>query len=296
MRKVKKAIIPAGGLGIRFLPITKAMPKEMLPIVDVPVIQYLVQEAIESGIEEILIITNGSKSCMENHFDHSYELESRLRDAGKTQDLKVVEGIAEMANVYYVRQQEPRGLGHAVYCAKSFVEDEPFAVLLGDNLVHVEKNEEPALLQLIQQYEKVHTSVLGVQKVEDKDIHRYGIIEPAKKKMSDPRLIQLESIVEKPQAENAPSNMAVYGRYVFTPELFDVLYEMDEGGEREIHLTEAIKGLMETQTMYAYDFEGVRYDVGDRMGFLRANVDAALRRDDTKEAMAAYIKELAGKY
>lgn len=288
-RAVKKAVIPAAGLGTRFLPATKAIPKEMLPIVDIPTIQYIVQEAVESGIEEILIITNSNKHCMENHFDRAYELENRLMESNKKTECDMICDIADMANIYYVRQKEPRGLGHAILCAKSFIGDEPFAVLLGDDVVE-NKGGKPALKQLIEAYDEVQASIVGVQTVPDEDISKYGIVEPAKAPIG--RRVKLSSMVEKPQKEEAPSNLAVLGRYVLTPEIFDYLEMQTPGAGGEIQLTDSIKNLMISQAVYAYDFEGIRYDVGDKFGFIKATVEYALEREDLKDKLQEYLAEL----
>lgn len=289
---VKKAIIPAAGLGTRFLPATKALAKEMLPIVDTPTIQYIIQEAVDSGIEEILIITNSNKHAMENHFDKSYELENRLKESGKDKEVAMIESIANMANIYYIRQKEPKGLGHAVLCAKSFIGDEPFAVLLGDDVV-VNKNGKPALQQLIDAYHDTQASVVGVQTVPKEDVSKYGIVSPSKSHPTKGRLAKLSDMVEKPTVEKAPSQMAVLGRYVLTPKVFELLETQGKGAGGEIQLTDAIKRLMDIQAVYAYDFEGIRYDVGDKFGFIKATIDFSLDRDDLKEKVSAYIKELA---
>ncbi len=294
-KRVRKAVIPAAGLGTRFLPATKALPKEMLPIVDIPTIQYIIEEAVNSGIEEILVITNSNKHCMENHFDKSYELEERLNNSGKTKEVKMINDIANLANIYYVRQKEPKGLGHAILCAKSFIGDEPFAILLGDDVV-VNKNSKPALKQLIDAYQGVGASVVGVQTVSEQQVHKYGIVEPDKRhKTKDERLVKLSGMVEKPKAEDAPSNYAVLGRYVLTPEIFPLLETQGTGAGGEIQLTDAICRLLDTQAVYAYDFEGIRYDVGDKFGFIKATIDFALDRDDLKDDVRAYIDEIATK-
>lgn len=290
---VKKAIIPAAGLGTRFLPATKALAKEMLPIVDTPTIQYIIQEAVDSGIEEILIITNSNKHAMENHFDKSYELENRLKESGKDKEVAMIESIANMANIYYIRQKEPKGLGHAVLCAKSFIGDEPFAVLLGDDVV-VNKNGKPALQQLIDAYHDTQASVVGVQTVPKEDVSKYGIVSPSKSHPTKGRLAKLSDMVEKPTVEKAPSQMAVLGRYVLTPKVFELLETQGKGAGGEIQLTDAIKRLMDIQAVYAYDFEGIRYDVGDKFGFIKATIDFSLDREDLKEKVSAYIKKLAG--
>ena len=292
-QRVRKAIIPAAGLGTRFLPATKALAKEMLPIVDTPTIQYIIQEAVDSGIEEILIITNSNKHAMENHFDKSYELEARLMEAGKVEQVKMIQDIASMANIYYIRQKEPKGLGHAVLCAKSFIGDEPFAVLLGDDIV-VNENGKPALKQLIDAYMSKEASVVGVQTVNHNEVNKYGIVSPSKSHPveSAGRLVKLNDIVEKPAVDKAPSDMAVLGRYVLTPKVFELLETQEKGAGGEIQLTDAIKRLMYIQAVYAYDFEGIRYDVGDKFGFIKATIDFALNRDDLKDKVQEYIETI----
>lgn len=292
--KVRKAVIPAAGLGTRFLPATKALAKEMLPIVDTPTIQYIIEEAVKSGIEEILIITNSNKHSMENHFDKSYELEERLKASGKDKEVKMINDIANLANIYYIRQKEPKGLGHAILCAKSFIGDEPFAILLGDDVV-VNKQSKPALLQLIDAYQQVHASVVGVQTVPLEAVHKYGIVQPSASHPANGRLVKLTDMVEKPKQEDAPSQLAVLGRYVLTPEIFELLETQGTGAGGEIQLTDAIKRLMDRQAVYAYDFEGVRYDVGDKFGFIKATIDFALDRDDLKNQVEEYITNLVNK-
>ncbi|MCR5701185.1 MAG: UTP--glucose-1-phosphate uridylyltransferase GalU [Lachnospiraceae bacterium] len=294
-REIKKAVIPAAGLGTRFLPATKAIPKEMLPIVDEPTVQYIVDEAVRSGIEEILIITNSNKHCMENHFDRSYELENRLLESGKKEEYNMICGIANMANIYYVRQKEPKGLGHAILCAKSFIGDDPFAVLLGDDIVE-NHDGKPALKQLIEAYDKVQASIVGVQTVPDDDVSKYGIVEPAKGECLENRKVKLRSMVEKPAKEDAPSNMAVLGRYVLTPEIFDFLETQEPGANGEIQLTDAIKNLMISQSVYAYDFEGTRYDVGDKFGFIKATIEYALEKEELQGKLQQYLKDLVNTF
>lgn len=291
-RKIKKAIIPAAGLGTRFLPATKAVPKEMLPIVDIPTIQYIVEEAVKSGIEEILIITNSYKHCMENHFDRSYELEENLSKKGKTDELKMMSDISSLANIYYVRQKEPKGLGHAVLCAKSFIGDEPFAVLLGDDIV-VNHESKPALQQLLEAYDETGASIVGVQTVAKDQVNKYGIVAPSKSHKPIGRRVKLTDMVEKPAIDKAPSQLAVLGRYILTPQIFEFLETQEPGAGGEIQLTDAIKRLMDLQAVYAYDFEGVRYDVGDKFGFIKATIDFALERENLKGPLSEYIKELA---
>ena len=285
--KVKKAIIPAAGFGTRFLPATKAVPKEMLPIVDKPTIQYIVEEAVASGIEEILIITNCYKSCIENHFDVSFELEKKLEVSKDQEHLEMVKEISNMANIYSVRQKNPRGLGHAVLCAKSFVGNEPFAILLGDDIV-VNKNGKTATQQLVEAYEQYGGSVVGVQKVADSQVHKYGVVDPSEN--INERCASVKGFVEKPKKEEAPSNFAILGRYVLTPEIFDLLETQEAGKGNEIQLTDAIDRLTKQQKVFAYDFEGVRYDVVDKAGFLKAQIDFALDRNDLHDGMVDFLK------
>lgn len=292
-KKVRKAVIPAAGLGTRFLPATKALAKEMLPIVDIPTIQYIIEEAVESGIEEVLVITNSNKHAMENHFDVNYELEERLKASGKDVQVKLIRDIADLANIYYIRQKEPKGLGHAILCAKTFIGDEPFAVLLGDDIV-VNKDSKPALKQLIDAYSQTQSSVVGVQTVAKEDVSKYGIVEPDSSHSAQGRLVKLSSMVEKPKIEEAPSQMAVLGRYVLTPEIFDLLETQESGAGGEIQLTDAIKRLMDRQAVYAYDFEGIRYDVGDKFGFIKATIDFALDREELHDQVFNYIQSIAG--
>lgn len=290
---VRKAVIPAAGLGTRFLPATKAIPKEMLPIVDIPTVQYIIEEAVDSGIEEILIITNSNKHCMENHFDRNYELEERLKETGKYEEEKMIRDISDMVNIYYVRQKEPRGLGHAILCAKSFIGNEPFAVLLGDDIV-INPGGAPALKQLMQAYNEKEASIVGVQTVPDEDVSKYGIVEPDYGHSGvESRRVKLFSMTEKPTLEQAPSKMAVLGRYVLTPEIFELLESQVAGKGGEIQLTDAIVRLMDIQAVYAYNFEGIRYDVGDKFGFIKATIDFALKREELSKPVAAYIKQLA---
>jgi UTP--glucose-1-phosphate uridylyltransferase len=285
--KVRKAVIPAAGLGTRFLPATKAQPKEMLPIVDKPTIQYIIEEAIASGIEDILIVTGRGKRAIEDHFDKSYELEDILRRKGETELLSLVEDISNLANVNYIRQKEPRGLGHAIYCARSFIDNEPFAVLLGDDIVD---SETPCLKQLIDVYNTYNTTVLGVQRVPEEDISKYGII---KCEGVGDRVYRVDDMVEKPDRENAPSNVAILGRYIITPDIFTHLENAAPGKGGEIQLTDALKKLLESSSVYAYDFIGKRYDVGNKLGFLEATVEFALKRDDLRDDFSEYLKKKA---
>lgn len=285
MQKVRKAIIPAAGLGTRFLPATKAMPKEMLPIVDKPTIQYIVEEAIESGIEDIIIVTGRGKRSIEDHFDNSFELEQLLEDKGK---MDVLADVRKSANIeiHYIRQKEPKGLGHAVWCARKFIGDEPFAVLLGDDIVQAET---PGLKQLMNVFDKKQTSVIGVQQVEDYQTHRYGIIDPLSQVG---RTYEVSNFVEKPVAGTAPSNLAIMGRYILTPEIFSFLDRQEQGAGGEIQLTDAIQYLNELQTVYAYDFEGKRYDVGEKLGFIQTTIEMALQRDELRGELLEYLEQL----
>lgn len=281
--KIRKAIIPAAGLGTRFLPATKAQPKEMLPIVDKPTIQYIVEEAVASGIEDILIVTGRGKRAIEDHFDKSYELETELAKKEKYEWLQIVQDISNMADIHYVRQKQALGLGHAIYCAHRFIRNEPFAVLLGDDVIRSEK---PCLLQMMEIYEHYEGSVLGVQPVPDADVSKYGIIKANK---ITGNVFDVDDLVEKPKQQDAPSNLAILGRYIIKPEIFDILAKQKPGTGGEIQLTDALKTLNQTQKTYAYIFEGKRYDVGDRLGYLEATVDFALEREDLREDFKNYL-------
>ena len=287
MQKVTKAVIPAAGLGTRFLPATKACPKEMLPIVDKPTIQYIIEEALASGIKDILIITGHNKRSIEDHFDYNPELELNLREHGKDELLALVKEIGNI-NLHYIRQKEPKGLGHAILCAKSFVGNEPFAVLLGDDVVYNE--EKPCLQQLLDVYDATGTSVLGCQTVPQEKVSSYGIV--ASEATEDARIFKVNDMVEKPAVEEAPSRLAVLGRYVITPEIFAILEQTEPGRGGEIQLTDALKVLAKEQAMYAYDFVGRRYDVGDKQGYLEATVEYALRRPELREKFLRYLHEI----
>lgn len=284
--KVRKAIIPAAGLGTRFLPATKAQPKEMLPIVDKPTIQYIVEEAIDSGIEDIMIVTGRGKRAIEDHFDKSYELEDILRKKGDEHLLSLVQDISNLVNIHYIRQKEPRGLGHAIYCAKSFIDNEPFAVLLGDDIVD---SEVPALKQLMEIYEEYNTTVIGVQHVPPEDVPKYGIVDVTALKN---RVYRVRDLVEKPDRDKAPSNIAILGRYIISPSIIDRLAHAVPGKGGEIQLTDALKGLLSTEDMYAYAFEGKRYDVGNKLGFLEATIEFALKHDDLSAEFSDYLRKL----
>ena len=285
--KIRKAIIPAAGLGTRFLPATKAQPKEMLPIVDKPTLQYIIEECVASGIEEILIITGRNKKSIEDHFDRSVELEMELEKSGKEEMLKMVREISDMVNIHFIRQQDPRGLGHAILCAKTFVGNEPFAVLLGDDVVY--NDNKPCLKQLIDCYEEYKTSVLGVQTVEPQDVNKYGIVGGLH---IEDRVYKVKNLIEKPAVEEAPSNVAILGRYIITPKIFEILENTKPGKGNEIQLTDALLELIKHEAMYAYDFEGRRYDVGDKLGFLQATVEYALRKEELRDGFIEYLKTI----
>ena len=282
--KVKKAIIPAAGLGTRFLPATKAQPKEMLPIVDKPTIQYIIEEAVASGIEEILIITGRNKKCIEDHFDKSVELEMELEKSGKSELLELVRDISDMVDIHYIRQKEPRGLGHAIHCAKTFVGNEPFAVLLGDDVVD---SEVPCLKQLIDCYSEYKTTILGVQTVPESETNKYGIVDGIH---IEDRVYKVKDLVEKPSVDEAPSNVAILGRYIITPQIFDILENTEPGKGGEIQLTDALKTLISQEAMYAYNFQGRRYDVGDKLGFLQATIEFALKKEELRDRFLDYLK------
>ena len=285
MKKVTKAIIPAAGLGTRFLPATKAMPKEMLPILDKPTIQYIIEEAVASGIEDIIIVTGKGKRAIEDHFDNNFELEANLLEKGKMDLLEKVQKTSKV-EIHYIRQKEPKGLGHAVWSARKFIGNEPFAVLLGDDIVQAET---PGLKQLINQFEKTQRSVIGVQTVPAENTHRYGIIDPSS---SDGRLYQVNKFVEKPKQGTAPSNLAIMGRYVLTPEIFELLEKQETGAGGEIQLTDAIQRLNELQNVFAYDFVGKRFDVGEMLGFIRTTLEFALQSEEYGKEVKTMMAEL----
>ncbi len=286
--RVRKAVIPVAGLGTRFLPATKAVPKEMFPIVDKPTLQYIVEEAVESGIEDILFVTGRSKRALEDHFDFSPELELELEKKAEIELLKEMHSIANMANIHFVRQKRPRGLGHAVLCARAFVGDEPFAVLLGDDVVYSPEN--PCLRQMIERFDKLGASVLGVQRVEKSAVNKYGIVDGVQ---IGERMFEVRTLVEKPRIEDAPSDVAILGRYIITPGIFEILESTSSGVGGEIQLTDGLVGLAQREKMFAYDFIGRRYDVGTKQGFLEANIEFALRRKDLADSLKLYIKRLA---
>lgn len=287
--KVRKAIIPAAGLGTRFLPATKAMPKEMLPIVDKPTIQYIVEEARESGIEDILIITGKNKRPIEDHFDSVPELEQNLKAKGKTKMLELVEETTDL-NIYFIRQSHPRGLGDAVLMAKDFVGNEPFVVMLGDDLM---KDEVPLTKQLMDRYEETNASTLAVMKVPHEEVNKYGVIDPAAE--TRPGLYDVRRFVEKPAVEKAPSDLAIIGRYLLTPEIFGMLETQQPGAGNEIQLTDAIDRLNKVQRVFAHEFKGDRFDVGYKFGYLKTSIQFGLKHPEVKDELTAYIKQLAKK-
>ncbi|MBM7573711.1 UTP--glucose-1-phosphate uridylyltransferase GalU [Aquibacillus albus] len=286
---IKKAIIPAAGLGTRFLPATKAMPKEMLPVVDKPTIQYIVEEAIKSGIEDIIIVTGKGKRAIEDHFDHAFELEDNLLKKGKFELLDQVKESSTV-DIHYIRQKEPKGLGHAIWCARKFIGEEPFAVLLGDDIV---QSQTPCLKQLIDQHEKTNATVIGVKKVPLSETNRYGIIQSEDNKGS---LHRIGSLVEKPSIEKAPSDLAIMGRYILTPEILSLLENQETGAGGEIQLTDAIATLGKFEPIYGYEFEGKRYDVGDKLGFIQTTIEMALEREDMHDEVLEMLKGIADRY
>ena len=284
--KLRKAVIPAAGLGTRFLPATKAQPKEMLPLVDKPTIQYIIEEAASAGVEDIIIVTGRSKRSIEDHFDRSIELEIELEKAGKADWLEMVKSISEIANIHFIRQKQPLGLGHAVLTASHFIGDEPFAVLLGDDVVVSKK---PVLQQMVEVFNEYKTSILGVQQVSEDAVSRYGIVDC---RHVDNDVYKVRDLIEKPKKEDAPSNIAILGRYILTPSIFNYLENQMPGANGEIQLTDSLKRLSKDEAMYAYIFKGRRYDVGTKMGFLQANIEFALRNPEVAEDLKKYLAEL----
>ncbi|MBT2616768.1 MULTISPECIES: UTP--glucose-1-phosphate uridylyltransferase GalU [unclassified Bacillus (in: firmicutes)] len=285
MKKVKKAIIPAAGLGTRFLPATKAMPKEMLPIVDKPTIQYIIEEAVASGIEDIIIVTGKGKRAIEDHFDNAFELENNLMEKNKFELLEKVQAPSKV-DIHYIRQKEPKGLGHAVWCARKFIGNEPFAVLLGDDIVQAET---PCLKQLMNEYDKTLSSVIGVQTVPKEETHRYGIVDPSNQ---NGRRYEVNNFVEKPEQGTAPSDLAIMGRYIFTPEIFMFLEKQELGAGGEIQLTDAIQKLNEIQRVFAYEFEGKRFDVGEKLGFIQTTIEFALNHEEIKNELLIFLEQM----
>lgn len=284
--KIRKAIIPAAGLGTRFLPATKAMPKEMLPIVDKPTIQYIIEEAVASGIEDIIIVTGKGKRAIEDHFDYSFELEHNLTAKKKWDLLNEVRKSSEMADIHYIRQKEPKGLGHAIWCARKFIGDEPFAVLLGDDIV---ESEVPCLKQMIDIYNVHESSIVGVQPVEWSEVSRYGVVDAAR--VND-RVYRANALVEKPQPSETPSNLAIMGRYILTPQIFTILEEQSVGVNGEIQLTDALSKLSETESIFAYHFDGLRHDVGEKLGFIKTTIHYALQHGELKEDLLEFMREI----
>ncbi|MBU5210432.1 UTP--glucose-1-phosphate uridylyltransferase GalU [Heyndrickxia oleronia] len=287
--KIRKAIIPAAGLGTRFLPATKAMPKEMLPIVDKPTIQYIVEEAIESGIEDIIIVTGKGKRAIEDHFDHSFELEQILFEKGKLEILEEVQKSSNMVDIHYIRQKEPKGLGHAIWCARKFIGDEPFAVLLGDDIVRSNK---PCLKQLMEQYEEYERTILGIKQIEYKEVTRYGIIDGIN---LENQLYRIKRLIEKPRLEESPSNLAIMGRYILKPTIFDILGSLKPGAGGEIQLTDALDQLNQREEILGFEFEGIRYDVGEKLGFIKTNIEMALQIDDLKKELLDFLSRTIAK-
>ena len=292
MQKIRKAVIPAAGFGTRFLPATKAMPKEMLPIVDKPTIQYIVEEILASGIDEIIIVSGHAKRAIEDHFDSSPELEQHLYESGKMEMLREIRKIADI-KVFYVRQKHMNGLGDAINCVRDFIDGEPFGVILGDDMVYT-GNGEPALRQLMDQYEKTGGTVIGCQTVRPEQVSSYGIIDGIQ--TDDPNLLRVADMIEKPSIEEAPSNFAALGRYVITPDVFDILDQTKPGKGGEIQLTDALRVMAKNEAVYAYNFNGKRYDTGNKLGFLKATVEFALRREDLGEDFKAYLKDIVSKF
>jgi UTP--glucose-1-phosphate uridylyltransferase len=282
--KLKKAVIPVAGLGTRFLPATKAVPKELLPIIDVPSIQYVVQEAVDSGIQEIIFVTGRGKDAIEDHFDEAPELEQILAERGQTETVEMLRRIVGMTEVVSVRQKKPLGLGHAVLCARDLVGNEPFAVMLADDLID---NDVPCIRQLLEIFEEKQESVVALMEVPQEDVHRYGVIKGSEVRK---RLYQVEATVEKPQASQAPSRMAIIGRYILRPEVFAILEKLPAGKGGEIQLTDGLAQLVRERKVFGCEFEGDRYDIGDKFGFVRATVAYALKRPDLKDRVIDYLK------
>ncbi|MFD1139443.1 UTP--glucose-1-phosphate uridylyltransferase GalU [Paenibacillus urinalis] len=288
--KIRKAIIPAAGLGTRFLPATKAMPKEMLPIVDKPTIQYIIEEAVASGIEDIIIVTGKGKRAIEDHFDNYFELEHNLASKQKWGLLEEVRKSSEMADIHYIRQKEPKGLGHAIWCARKFIGNEPFAVLLGDDIV---ESDPPCLQQMMRIYEQYEQPVVGVQPVPWDHVSRYGIIEG---NQIEDRVYTANNLVEKPPVGSSPSNLAIMGRYILTPDIFNILENQDTGVNGEIQLTDALAALGTSRDILAYHFNGIRHDVGEKLGFIQTTLHYAMQREELREGLGEYLEELLSSY
>lgn len=287
MKKITKAIIPAAGFGTRFLPATKAQPKEMLPIVDTPTIQYIIEEAVASGITDICIVTSSQKRSIEDHFDRAFELEALLEKKNKEAELQLIKKTADLANIYFVRQKEAKGLGHAILTGKSFIGNDDFAVLLGDDVIYSPNN--PVLKQMIDAHEIAQSTILGVQEVAEEQVSKYGVVSP----VEEGKNVKISGMVEKPALEDAPSRKAVLGRYILTPAIFDYLETQEPGAGDEIQLTDSIERLISTEDVYAYTFDGERYDIGSKFGFVKATIDYALRNDELQEDVFNYIQQLA---
>lgn len=290
MNQIRKAIIPAAGLGTRFLPATKAMPKEMLPIVDKPTIQYIVEEAVSAGIEEIIIVTGKGKRAIEDHFDSHFELEHKLMENNKLKLLEEVKKTSTLVDIHYIRQGEPKGLGHAIWCARKFIGNEPFAVLLGDDIV---QSKQPCIGQLMEQFMQVQSAIVGVQEVPYEETSRYGIIAPGNQ---FGRRYEVKEMVEKPAKGTAPSNLAILGRYILTPEIFTILDQHAVGAGGEIQLTDAIQVLNEQQSVYAYNFEGKRHDVGEKLGFIMTTLEFAMQNDELRAPLLREMERIRKEY
>ncbi|AET69083.1 UTP-glucose-1-phosphate uridylyltransferase [Desulfosporosinus orientis DSM 765] len=282
--KIRKAVIPAAGLGTRFLPATKAQPKEMLPIVDKPAIQYIVEEAVASGIESILIVTGRNKKSIEDHFDKSVELEQTLWEKGKSDILHEIQNISDMANIHFIRQKEPLGLGNAILCAEQFVGEEPFAVLLGDDIMVADP---PGLKQLIEVFETYQTTVVGVQRVQPEEVSKYGIISGVKEQ---PRILSVKDMIEKPAPANAPSNIAIMGRYILMPSIFSFLKTQERGAGNEYQLTDALKEICLKDHLLALELDGERYDIGDKFGYIKAIIEMGLQREELQPQLVKYLQ------
>ncbi|UOE57821.1 UTP--glucose-1-phosphate uridylyltransferase GalU [Bacillus sp. CMF12] len=289
MVKVRKAVIPAAGLGTRLLPLTKALPKEMLPIIDKPTIQYIIEEAVEAGIRDIIIVTGKEKKAIEDHFDSSFLLEQTLNKKGKLEELQEIKKISQLANIHYIRQSEPNGLGHAIWCARKFIGNEPFAVLLGDTLVQEKKS---CLKDMMELYETYNHSIIGIKRVDADDVHKYGIVDVG---MGNGPVYNIQSLIEKPSKEQAPSNLAIFGRYILTPKIFDLLDKQEPGVGNEIQLTDAISALLKYETVYAQVFNGKSYDIGDKLGYLKTVIEFALQREDLEKEVLHFLTEIVRK-
>ncbi|KRE03041.1 UTP--glucose-1-phosphate uridylyltransferase [Bacillus sp. Root239] len=287
--KVRKAVIPAAGLGTRLLPSTKAMPKEMLPIIDKPTIQYIIEEAVESGIKDIIIVTGKGKKAIEDHFDTSMLLEETLKNKGKLTILNEMQNISQLANIHYIRQGVPKGLGHAIWCARNFIGDEPFAVLLGDTLI---KEKKPCLKEMIRLFEECNSSIIGVKRVNESDVSKYGIVDV---KQGNGPLFNIQNLVEKPKIEDAPSDLAIFGRYILTPKIFDLLAVQERGVGNEIQLTDALQTMLKYENVYAQIFEGKSYDIGEKLGYLKTIIEFAIEREDLKEDLVQFMKSIVSK-